>query len=213
MITFASRGRDELADELRPAVDEYRRTLRRVTDRLGLATVPGSVLGWGDLLLLLGWRGKIELIERLSPRDAAPEALAEYRTLLRSWLEYRGRFAAELAAELERQHEHGVVERIGALAAHPEVLRDPSSLEQFFGARETIELFLRGAEAESPRRDRRSSIVGLDRAIERFVLEEALPGLGPSLADDVRRRWRREWLPPELWWRHLGSARLAAERT
>ena len=99
MITMQSNRKEDLPGELAETVEEYRRTLYWVTDRTNMLNMGLDELGWGNIVLFVALRGKIDLLTKLIQGSYPPldeEVVTHYESIVSDWLEYIGYFRSEV---------------------------------------------------------------------------------------------------------------------
>jgi hypothetical protein len=194
-------------DSFAEGLQAFESACYRATDRLRLATRSSDELGWGHLVLLLAWDGKLGLIlKRCEEQGEAPPAAswqADLTRLRASWAAYVEDFRQEVARELEAQFERSVVTRLRTVVSAPAALGTIEDLERLLDELDTIEVFLEAAERQFPGTDFRRRIDALKAETRTLIQQQAGPGLVSEYGPPLLAALNADWVPARYWWRHI----------
>jgi hypothetical protein len=207
VIILRSQDCENPAVSFAGALREFEKTLYWVTDRLGLAVSSRYEAGWGNMILLLAWQGKLRLLLDTSKRTGAAlapaDALEHHQRVLDFWETYVQDFPDEVAQELEEQFEASILSRLQKVVASPSILSEFHDFRLFLEERDTIELFLDGSDSSWHHLGFRERVTVVDERLKDYVLGKVRNTLLAECPLNALQELNIPWLPSSYWWRHM----------
>jgi len=207
MIVLAYPSLTEAVESFAPDVIEFEKTIYWVTDRLGLVNDTEYELEWGNLIILLAFGAKLDLILSLSVEAnlAQPpnEAVHKFERLRSAVAEYLNDFRNELERKLSEQFHRSVRARMHRAISHADTSSGFEDLKLILEDKDCIELFLAGASKCLPEMNFRDEVRRLDETFRAVLFRGPYARLTSEYSVDLLLELNVEWLPSEFWWRHI----------